>query len=49
MARGAALANQSRFRDAASDFETALEIDPTDENARKYLATLKVKRCKSKR
>jgi tetratricopeptide (TPR) repeat protein len=38
--RGAALANQHRFRDAAEDFERALEIDPSDENAKKYLVGL---------
>ena len=43
VARGAALANQHRFRDAAEDFERALEIDPSDENAKKYLATIKEK------
>lgn len=43
VARGAAMANQHRFRDAAEDFERALEIDPSDENAQKYLATIKEK------
>lgn len=28
---------QNRFKDAISDFETALEIDPGHVNARKYL------------
>jgi len=43
VARGAALANQHRFRDAAADFERALEIDSSDENAKKYLAAIREK------
>ncbi len=37
VAKGAALANQGKFKDAAMDLEKALKINPQVENAQKYL------------
>jgi tetratricopeptide (TPR) repeat protein len=37
VARGAARANQRQFEGAVQDFEAALQIDPENANAAKYL------------
>ena len=43
VAKGAALANQGKFKDAAMDLEKALKINPQVENAQKYLDDIKMK------
>jgi len=43
VARGAAYANQSRFRQAVQDFQQALEIDPDHPNAAGYLSATRQK------
>ena len=43
VAKGAALANQGKFKDAAMDLEKALKINPQVENAQKYLEDIKMK------
>ncbi len=46
VARGAAYANLKRFEEAAADFERALQIKPSHENARQYLSAIQQKvRC----
>jgi tetratricopeptide (TPR) repeat protein len=40
VARGAARANQRQFKGAVQDFEAALQIDPDNSNAAKYLKVM---------
>jgi Flp pilus assembly protein TadD len=45
VARGAAHANQGQFEAAVQEFRAALEIDPSNANAAKYLVVSSTAQC----